>query len=468
MSKRLIAALSSVALLLGLTAVVAAPASAEQLSVGGYYCLASPTDPAKIYSAAEYEGPDSDAYFNGKMYATMPPIGCQAYDGTANPIFTSGPPVTDLVPSTKYCLGVLDTLAYTSRVYQYADDAAFKDKAIRAFPTTGDCTKFNGQPLYSTELIYYSYPEKPIPEPKIDVPTSSPNIPDITTPLPTGRPYWPNGGMGNVCTYSGTGTWSIFFDTDTEANRPYLNDRYVRPFPMTLGQNCSTYNNIPLGEWEYKFGYVPPSFLNPNVTIPDGSSVTYDPPSSDGGEGGADFSLDPKTELAGCNGPIQLRSSNWTLDWQYIYFHIILGARDAKIRLSVAINYWYCPNGAKADKIRPVTIQYIATHFKKPPGPYQNARFNVVMSDSNTRMDMEEYKLQRNGDSLQQEKKWYIAVEKRKWFRIDQNAQWGNTTFLTLQNPSLDPEFTFHIYDQPNVKRMRFNPAADQVLGPWM
>lgn len=474
MSTRLTALLSSIALLLGMGAIVAAPAHAEQLTPGGYYCLASPTDPAKIYSAAEYEGPDSDSYFTGKMFAAMPPIGCQALNGSTNPVYgaSSTPtptptptPVTDLKQFTNYCVGVLDTLTYTKRTYWYTEEAAFKDRVIRAFPSTGDCTQFDGKPLFAADILYYSYPEKPIPEPKITTPSSSPDSANIS-PLPDSVAYSPDWGVGQLC-YEDRGVWFPYLNEATPADAAFLTGKSIRPF-LGGARPCSPYDTIPWQEWEQKYGWKPPNYLDWNNSIPDGTSVTYDPPSSDGGEGGADFDIsNPKTEWKGCDGHYRLQASNWTTEWGYVYFDVIIGARSANVRLSVSINYWFCPNGAKPDKVRPTEVQYIVTHYKKPPRPYQNARFNVLMGDFNSRIDLKEHKVYRDGDKLQQTARVPISASQRRWLRIDQNAQWGNTSFLTLTNPSLDPEMTFREYGT-NITRKRFLPYGDQILGDWI
>lgn len=169
--------------------------------------------------------------------------------------------------------------------------------------------------------------------------------------------------------------------------------------------------------------------------------------------------------LAGCTSQVQLRADNWSENVGYWGLNYPSRQPDFfVIRLTATTAYWYCPNGADPNKVKPVWADFCWSHITPSSGAdnFTGASFNPYYYDNNEITNPPTTVVDDDG-SAQNCRTYNIPAADEKWFEMQQNPRWKVTAWVKLY---AWPDHE-RVFDWNGNSWKPFVPSDDVALSGW-
>jgi hypothetical protein len=165
----------------------------------------------------------------------------------------------------------------------------------------------------------------------------------------------------------------------------------------------------------------------------------------------------------GCASKVVLKVDTWGENVGYWGVNIPHPAPDFYvIRLSATTGYWYCPNGRRPNKVKPLWVEYCYSHLNPTHGAdnFNGAKFNPYFYDSNESFNPPTFNVGDDG-TIQNCRRQVLSGE--KWLETRQGARWKITSWVMLQAwPDHEKVFKWK-----GEEYKPFFPQGDINLGLW-
>lgn len=167
-------------------------------------------------------------------------------------------------------------------------------------------------------------------------------------------------------------------------------------------------------------------------------------------------------EIEGCKGKYILKAQPWVLDTYYQVPHrVLIDLRN--IRLSATTAYYYCPNGVRASKIKPLWVALCYSHLERAHWMFDGVKFEGRWADYDSTINLPVVKVEDDGTE-QNCTTYNIPSDSERWLEPLKSAGWLIRAEIVRH---ARPDEVRWFRDDDASKFRIFTPETDASLSDW-